>query len=226
MVQQMTSDCPHCRGTGEKMAEKDRCTTCKGNKVCQVKLPLEVHIAPGTKDNHKQVFPGEGDQAPGIPPGDIIIIIRERAHRTFRRDGLDLFIEMKINLSEALCGFSKSIKHLDDRVLLISSPAGEVIKDGAIKCIFSEGMPNPKHRDLKGRLIIKFNVEFPDSIEISKIPALRGALPQSSTKPDFNMEDAEQVRMSDFDGESESMHMDDDEHEHHGASQGVQCGTQ
>lgn len=138
------------------------------------------------KDGQKLVFHGEGDQEPDLEPGDVIIVLDQKDHSVFQRRGNDLVMKMKIQLTEALCGFKKTIETLDDRVLLISSkpgklgllgacacvcvelhyilsitfhlPTGEVIKHGDIKCIVNEGMPIYKSPLEKGSLIIQFLV--------------------------------------------------------------------
>ena len=93
------------------------------------------------QDGQKITFAGEGDQAPGIVPGDIIIVIEEKDHPRFKRKGDDLFHEAKINLLTALAGGQFAITHLDDRLLIVSILPGEVITPGCIKVINGEGMP-------------------------------------------------------------------------------------
>ena len=67
-------------------------------------------------------------QEPDIEPGDIVIVLDEKEHPVFKRNGMDLAIEMEISLTEALCGFEKPIKTLDDRTLIVQSFLGEIIK--------------------------------------------------------------------------------------------------
>ena len=45
---------------------------------------LEVHVDKGMEDGQKVVFSGEGDQEPGLEPGDIIIVLDEKEHEVFR----------------------------------------------------------------------------------------------------------------------------------------------
>ncbi|ODM86938.1 DnaJ subfamily A member 1 [Orchesella cincta] len=73
---------------------------------------------------------------------------------------------MELELVEALCGFHKVIETLDQRNLVISSIPGEVIKTGEIKCIMNEGMPINRSPHDKGKLIIHFNVKFPELISL------------------------------------------------------------
>lgn len=63
--------------------------------VTGLKMKLEkpniVHASPGhltatgMRDGQKIVFHGEGDQEPGIEPGDIIIVLDQREHPLFTR---------------------------------------------------------------------------------------------------------------------------------------------
>uniref|UniRef100_M3XYP6 DnaJ homolog subfamily A member 1 n=1 Tax=Mustela putorius furo TaxID=9669 RepID=M3XYP6_MUSPF len=75
MVQQIQSVCMECQGHGERISPKDRCKSCNGRKIVREKKILEVHIDKGMKDGQKITFHGEGDQEPGLEPGDIIIVL-------------------------------------------------------------------------------------------------------------------------------------------------------
>jgi DnaJ homolog subfamily A member 1 len=100
------------------------CKTCQGRKIVQERKILEVHIDKGMEDGQKINFYGEGDQSPGLEPGDIIIILEEKEHALFKRKDMDLIMKMEINLNEALCGFKRSITTLDNRIIIISTLAG------------------------------------------------------------------------------------------------------
>ncbi|KAG7523064.1 dnaJ-like subfamily A member 4-like [Solea senegalensis] len=162
MIQQIQSMCPDCQGQGEKFNSKDRCKNCSGHKVERKKKILEVHIDKGMKDGQKIPFNGEGDQEPGLEPGDVIIVLDQKEHPVFQRQEDNLITKMNIKLVEALCGFKKTIQTLDNRMLVISSQPGEVIKDGDVKCVLNEGMPIYRDPCDRGQLFIKFKVEFPE----------------------------------------------------------------
>jgi len=134
MIQQLQQPCSDCNGEGETIKEKDRCTDCKGKKIAQERKILEVHIDKGMQDGQRITFTGEADQAPGIIPGDIVIVVEEKEHARFKRRGDDLFYNVKIDLLTALTGGQFTIPHLDDRILLVNIIPGEVIKNGVYLC--------------------------------------------------------------------------------------------
>lgn len=45
--------------------------------VKEVKI-LEVHVDKGMKHGQKITFGGEADQAPGVEPGDIVLVLQEK----------------------------------------------------------------------------------------------------------------------------------------------------
>jgi len=161
MIQQMQTPCNDCGGKGETIKEEDKCKVCKGKKVTKEKKVLQVYVDKGMKHGQKVVFSGEADEYPGVEAGDIIFVLSEKKHDLFRRNGNDLIIEYKLTLVEALAGFSFTIKHLDDRELLIKSEKDEIINPGDVRVIEGEGMPQHKKPFEKGNLYIQFNIEFP-----------------------------------------------------------------
>merc|ERR1719350_757563 len=116
MVQQMQSQCDACGGDGKSFTTK------------QEREVLEVHIQKGSPDSHKVQFREMADEHPDADAGDVVFVLKQQEHALFKRKGADLFIERKISLVEALCGFSMELTHLDGRKLLIKTSAGEIVK--------------------------------------------------------------------------------------------------
>ncbi|KAG1142193.1 hypothetical protein G6F37_002285 [Rhizopus arrhizus] len=232
MIQQVQQACPECRGTGEVISEKDRCTQCLGKKIVSDRKILEVRIERGMRDGQKITFSGEGDQAPGVIPGDIIIVLDEKPHPHFSRKGEDLVYEAKIDLLTALAGGQFAIPHLDDRVLMVSVLPGEAIQPDMVKVIPNEGMP--MHRiESRGHLFVKFTVEFPQSnwTDQDTIKQLEAILPPRPTLPTFSDKHVDDVVLVDAEGyqgrnnASHSAYNDDEDEDHHHGP-GVQCAQQ
>ncbi|XDB47850.1 hypothetical protein AB1E18_001439 [Capra hircus] len=228
MVQQIQSVCMECQGHGERISPKDRCKSCNRRKIVREKKILEVHIDKGMKDGQKITFHGEGDQEPGLEPGDIIIVLDQKDHAVFTRRGEDLFMCMDIQLVEALCGFQKPISTLDNRTIVITSHPGQIVKHGDIKCVLNEGMPIYRRPYEKGRLIIEFKVNFPENGFLSpdKLSLLEKLLPER--KEVEETDEMDQVELVDFNPNQERWRhyngeaYEDDEHHPRG---GVQCQT-
>lgn len=231
MVQQMQSVCPACQGACKIIDEKDKCKTCKGNKIIQDRKVLEVAIEKGMKSGSKIKFSGEGDEVPGTLPGDIIIVVQEKENDNFKRKASDLIYSMEVSLTDALCGFVKTITHLDGRILKIESKAGQVIKHSSVKKIDNEGMPHHGNPFTKGSLFIHFTVNFPKTLQVSAVDTIRSVLPKS-VQPALSGEEEEcrlvDVDLSQFganDGRSGHGATDeDDEDDGRGGRQQVQCG--
>jgi len=116
MIQQMQSQCNSCGGQGKSFTTK------------QEREVLEVLIQKGSPDGHKVPFREMADEHPDADTGDVIFVLKQQEHQDFKRKGADLFIERKISLVEALCGFQLELTHLDGRKLLIKTAPGEIVK--------------------------------------------------------------------------------------------------
>jgi len=199
MVQQIQQVCSDCQGEGEVIKDKDRCKNCKGKKTESQRKVLEVHIDKGMKDGQKIVFNGEGDQSPGVTPGDVVIVLEQKPHAIFKRKDRDLYVDQSISLSMALTGGQFIVNHLDDRKLLVKSNPGEVIKPGDVKVISKEGMPTYKNPFEKGDLFISFSIVFPPGnwLKPAELTQLAKLLP--AEEKIAKNEDMEDVDMTDFD---------------------------
>lgn len=229
MMQQIQSMCGECNGDGQRIDPKLRCKTCNGRKVNRERKILEVSVDKGMEDGQKITFSGEGDQEPGLEPGDIIIVLDEKAHPLFKRNGNDLIMKMDISLTEALTGLKKTVKTLDERTLVMQTVRGEVIKTGDLKQIQGEGMPTYRNPFEKGRMIVQFNVVFPPNLDPAVADALAGILPPEDEPmiPDEH----DEVDLNDFDPESDrkqarGQYDEDEEHGHGHGGPGVSCATQ
>src|SRR5213078_1102321 len=74
----------------------------------RVRLPtgkeLNVKIPPGVATGQQIRLKGQGETAPGHPPGDLLITVSIAPHRFFKVDGSDLRVDLPITLYEAVLG--------------------------------------------------------------------------------------------------------------------------
>ncbi|KAL9593978.1 MAG: hypothetical protein Q9219_007283 [cf. Caloplaca sp. 3 TL-2023] len=234
MIQRFQTVCSECQGEGESIREKDRCKRCAGKKTVVERKVLHVHVDKGVKSGHKVDFRGEGDQAPGVLPGDVQFEIEQKPHPRFQRKDDDLFYHAEIDLLTALAGGQLHIEHLDDRWLTVTIDAGEVISPGEIKMIRGQGMPSMRHHDF-GNLYIQFDVKFPPALfntperiaQLEQVLPPRKAFappPADAMIDDFNLESVDQSGQRRAQGAT-SMDEDEEDGVPHGAER-MQCASQ
>lgn len=136
---------------------------------------LEINVRPGWKSGTKITFQEKGDENLGRIAADIVFVLKEKAHPTFKRDGNDLIYTHRLPLSEALCGTVIQLQTLDGRPLSI--PIQEVISPQTEKVVAGEGMPVTKHPGQKGNLRLRFEVLFPRQLNDGQKAMLRQVLP-------------------------------------------------
>jgi DnaJ-class molecular chaperone len=135
----------------ERVASKEKCKT--------EDTTLSATIERGVSDGAEIKFPRKSEQAPGQVPGDVIMTLKQKKHELYTRHGNDLHVTLSISLKEALLGFSKTLKHLDDHEV-------EVERDGTTKPnlvmkLKGEGMPVHNFPSDFGDLHVTIVVEMP-----------------------------------------------------------------
>lgn len=251
MIQRFQTVCPDCNGEGEIIREKDKCKQCNGKKTVVERKVLHVHVDRGVKTGHKIEFRGEGDQTPGVQPGDVIFEIEQKPHARFQRKEDDLFFHAEVDLVTALSGGHIYIEHLDERWLAVEIIPGEVISPGktsthafisnpltktpgAVKMIRGQGMPSYRHHDF-GNMYVQFDVKFPEkhwTADPAAFEQLKAILPPTTLNQapkevmtevaDLEDVDASQSARAHGGGATD----EDDEDGHPAGAERVQCASQ
>jgi len=136
-----------------------------------VEKTVEINIKPGWKKGTKITFAGEGNEEPGKEAGDVIFIIDEKPHPTFKRDGNELIHHRTISLKQALTGDQFTITSISGAPLTISVP--DVIQPGYTHHVRGQGMPISKSPGSRGDLKIVYNVVFPRTLTEQQKQVLR-----------------------------------------------------
>lgn len=172
LISQTMATCTDCEGRGKKYREKDQCKRCRGKRVVGAKAKLRLDIPRGAYDGQRIVFEGEGDQLPDTQPASIIFELKQKPHDTFQVKQLDLLATVRVTLSEALLGFSRTVlTHLDHRHIHITRKPGQVIRPGQVDIVRGEGMVDQRYRDHKGDLFLQWDIEFPTEAWASSVDA-------------------------------------------------------
>jgi len=232
-IQQMQVTCRTCNGKGSNLKPEDRCTKCNGEQIIKEKKVFEVVIEKGAKRGDHVTFAGEGDQVPGVRlSGDIIIVFDQKPHADFTRKGNHLLIERTISLAEALTGFRLDVVHLDGRHLDIALPPCTVLDPEKLYEVPREGMTVPKTGGVeRGSLLIKFRVQYPQSVAESDLPTLRRILGNPPPRPPVPNADVYTLGVAHIDPMAKNNRDDDDDDgpsngNGHGGTRTATCAQQ
>ncbi|KAL3229613.1 Protein SIS1 [Nakaseomyces bracarensis] len=135
----------------------------KGRDGSPEKNQINIQLKPGWKAGTKLTFKNEGDYNPMTGRRKTLrLILQEKRHPLFTRDGDDLIYSLPLTFKESLLGFNKSIQTIDGRTLPISrvqpvQPTQELTYPG-------QGMPLQKTPSQRGNLIIRYKIDYPISL--------------------------------------------------------------
>src|SRR5690606_20560497 len=119
----VTRPCPQCQGKG--VIPKTPCPTCQGQCQLRQQKQIQVKVPAGVDTGAKLRLSGQGE--PGVgggPRGDLILTFRVRPHRFFRREGLDLYCTVPINVAQATLGSRVRVRTVDGKHVVLRVPPG------------------------------------------------------------------------------------------------------
>lgn len=149
--------CEDCFGLGKVPSEK--CEDCRGLGVRKKQEEVEVKIPAGINNREIIRMNGLGEAVLGGKTGDLYININVSPHDIFKRQGLNLLMELPIKLSDSLLGTTYKLKTLEDNIIEVKIPEG--IKHGELLRVRGRGVPSSLGR---GDIIIHILVDLPNKI--------------------------------------------------------------
>src|SRR5216683_679213 len=127
----------------------------------RIRLPtgkeLNVRIPAGVTAGQQIRLKGQGETAPGHPPGDLLITVNIAPHAFFKVDGSDLKVELPITLYEAVLGGKIRVPTLGSAVEL-SIPKNT--SSGRTFRLKGKGLP--KATGMTGDLFVTTRIMLPD----------------------------------------------------------------
>lgn len=153
------SPCPECNGTG--VTPGMSCSECRGEGRTDKVSKIKVRIPAGVDDKSKVRIGGRGNSGKyGGSTGDLIITINVTPHQFFKREGLDLYVNLPVTYSEAALGAKVEVPTLNGTTL-VKIPPGTA--SGKKLRIRGKGIANPKSGQ-QGDMFIEIRI-IPPSIK-------------------------------------------------------------
>lgn len=112
--------CPDCEGSGK--VPKEKCANCAGRGVLRREEEINIVIPPGIDGGEMIRMPGLGEAIKGGVSGDLYVKVHVKPHKDFKKQGLNLTMELPVKLTDALLGTSVTITTIDDKQLEVNVP--------------------------------------------------------------------------------------------------------
>lgn len=134
-------NCAICHGTGQ--ARLARCVRCHGTGMISMKKKIRIKLPAGVEDGHQLRLRGLGSEVPGINSrrGDLIITVQVESHPYFKRTGINIFCEARVEDAGLQTGTRLRVPTLQGKQVELSIPAGT--KKGTIFRLKSYGVKSP-----------------------------------------------------------------------------------
>jgi DnaJ family protein B protein 4 len=134
---------------------------------------IYISISPGIDNDEVILVQNKGNIVAHNVIGDVKVYVKLLDHMMYSRNGLNLIYKKTVYLKEALCGFSFDLQHLNSKNYKIQNNKGNIVRPNYKKEIEGLGFIRG---NIKGKLIILFDILFPESLELSCIESLEKIL--------------------------------------------------
>lgn len=187
-----TRTCNRCHGEGKTF--ETPCSVCHGSGTERKMSTINVKIPAGIDDGQSLRLAGRGESGyRGGPPGDLLVLVRVKAHEYFRREGRNVLCDVPITFVQASLGDEIQIPTLEGNVTL-RIPEGT--QSGRIFRLRNKGIKDVRGAG-RGDQLAKIKVITPEKLTAKQKSLLRefakeggGELPDESKGFFERMKDA------------------------------------
>lgn len=180
--------CGKCQGEGQIVQQP--CKTCAGRGRMDGETRLTVKIPAGVDDGSRIRLSGSGEAgARGGPDGDLYVYLSVRRHERFRRNGLEIAVDVPISFAKAALGGEIRVPSLEGD-LPFTVPAGT--QSGSLQRLRGKGMPAVRG-GARGDLLVALHVVVPSKLSKRQRELLE-EFAQAEEQPDADRSFFDRVR--------------------------------
>jgi molecular chaperone DnaJ len=151
--------CGKCQGEGQIV--QTPCHVCRGRGRIEQDKTLTVKVPAGVDDGSRIRLSGSGEAGlRGGPEGDLYVYLSVRKHERFRRDGLDVIIDVPIAFPTAALGGDITVPALDGSIDLTIAPGTQT---GSLYRVRGRGMPAVRG-GVRGDQLVNVHVAVPTKL--------------------------------------------------------------
>lgn len=175
---QTTTACPSCNGSGQQVTSK--CSNCRGEGRTYDQAEIEIDIPAGVQEGMQLSVRGKGNAGQnGGPAGDLMVVIEEKPHDNFSRDGQNVIYDLFLNFADAALGTSQEVPTLNGTVKIKvppGTPAGKIFR------LKGKGLPSVQNYG-KGDQLINVNIWTPKNLNKDEKAMLEKMRKMDNFKP-------------------------------------------
>lgn len=149
--------CPDCRGAGKIIEEP--CPECNGKGVSRRSFTLDVNIPAGIDNEQVLVISGEGEHVKDGPAGSLKLVVNVQGHKLFRRDGLNLLLNLPVTFVQAALGEKVVVPTIDGKDVQYALPEGT--QSGTVHRIKNKGIATQRGT---GDMLVTVSVMIPKKL--------------------------------------------------------------
>jgi len=151
--------CTKCGGEGQTIPSP--CHTCRGRGRVETQKSLAVKIPAGVDDGSRIRITGSGEAGiRGGPDGDLYVYLSVKSHERFRREGLDIAVDVPVSFPQAALGGEILVPTLEGE-LPLQIAAGT--QSGSLYRMRGRGMPSVRG-NARGDELVTIHVVVPTKL--------------------------------------------------------------
>ncbi|GAC1574212.1 MAG: molecular chaperone DnaJ [Candidatus Elarobacter sp.] len=151
--------CTKCAGEGQIV--QSPCPTCRGRGRVEQEKTLQVKVPAGVDDGSRIRISGSGEAGiRGGQDGDLYVYLAVARHPMFRRDGLDVLVDVPVSFPLAALGGELNVPSLDGQVPLQLNAGTQ---SGSTYRLRGRGMPSVRG-GAKGDELVTVHVVVPTKL--------------------------------------------------------------
>ncbi|NGP86786.1 molecular chaperone DnaJ [Fodinibius halophilus] len=164
--------CPECNGDGRII--RNKCSKCKGEGRYQGKETVKVKVPSGVSKGNYITLRGKGNAGKrGGEAGALVVLIEEKEHEHFERDGNDIYYDLVLSVPDAILGTEVEVPTLKGKAKINIE---EGIQPGKLLRMSGKGI-HGLNRSGVGDQYVRVNVYIPKNLtdeELEHVEALKG----------------------------------------------------
>lgn len=164
--------CPECRGEGRII--RNKCSKCNGEGRYQGKETVKVNVPSGVSEGNYITLRGKGNAGKrGGEAGSLVVLIEEKEHEHFERDGNDIYYDLVLSVPDAILGTEVEVPTLKGKAKI---KIDEGTQPGRLLRMKEKGI-HGLNRSGIGDQYVRVNVYMPKDLsdeERKHVEALRG----------------------------------------------------